>query len=74
MNNQSTGPQTDPIASTGRRFQYSVQTEDTGHSFPTNVQIGDGHIFQSNSQTVLNNNQVDLISGYGRGQGHWQKQ
>ena len=70
VNNQSAGPGTDPIATgpqTGRGFLNNVQTEDpTGRRFRNNVQIEEaGHIFQSNVQAVMNNNQFNQSSGRG---------
>ena len=77
VNNQSAGPGTDPIATgpqTGRGFLNNVQTEDpTGRRFRNNVQIEEaGHIFQSNVQTVMNNNQFNQSSGRGNSQINFQ--
>ena len=78
VNNQSAGPGTDPIATgpqTGRGFLNNVQTEDpTGRRFRNNVQIEEaGHIFQSNVQTVMNNNQFNQSSGRGKSQFGFQR-
>lgn len=73
VNNQSAGPQTDPIATeSGRRFQYHVQTDvATSRSLPSNVQIAAGNFIQNNIQmvAVMNNNQGgDHTSGFGHSQ------